>query len=129
MAPESDCSVSGLAAGDEAVLETPGRQGVWVALDHATLGAILDAHERSDLEDIAFLLARGRMIRVRNGTRVEVLGLSEDSAKICIRNGPQRGVEVWAQREFVRRVRVLPRYNFLYARTIRERAGPEVDRG
>jgi len=108
----SDRDASGLGVGNEAALESPGSKSTWVALDGETLDAMLDAQERNDLEEVAFLLARRRVIRIRNGTRVEVLRPQDTSIKVYIRNGPNRGVEAWVQREFVRGVRVMPGYDF-----------------
>jgi hypothetical protein len=105
-----DQNASRLAPGDEAVLESPGSKSTWASLDRETLDAMINAEERNDLEEVAFLLARKRLIPIRNGTRVEVLGPPDTSIKVYIRNGPHRGVEAWVQCDFIRRTRARPRY-------------------
>jgi hypothetical protein len=91
-----------LAVGDEAILESPSGTGVWLAVDDASWDAILDAQERMDLEDITLLLARGKVVQERNGTRVEVLSTPDYSVRVCIRDGSHQGVNAWVQRGFLR---------------------------
>jgi hypothetical protein len=92
-----------LAVGDEAILEFRGCKGVWLALDDESWDAVRDAEQRRDLEEVAFLLARGRIIQEPNGTRVDVLRTPDYLVRVRIRNGVHRNFEAWVQRSCVRR--------------------------
>jgi hypothetical protein len=96
-------SLPALHKGDVAVLELPGGNGVWLAIDDESYESMLDAENRKDSAEMDTLMGDGKVIREPNGTSVKVIGTSAFSLKVRILGGLRQGSEVWVQREFVRR--------------------------
>jgi hypothetical protein len=95
-----------LLVGDEGVLDYPGRPGVdvvFLAVADDAWDPMTEALIRGDLEEVDILIARGKVIRERVGTRVKVIGSSFTARKVRIRDGAHPGAEAWVETEFVRR--------------------------
>lgn len=93
---------SSLNVGDEATLQLPGATAVFLALDDESWDKMIDAENAKDLEEIALLMAKGKVIREVVGTRVKVIQNAVLSRKVRIREGDNPGVEAWIQAEFVK---------------------------
>lgn len=89
------------AKGEEGVLSLAGAGHVFIAVDDDAWDAMIDAENARDVEEIALLMAKGKVIREAVGTRVKVLERRITSTKVRVRDGNNPGAEGWIQYDFV----------------------------
>ena len=74
---------------------------VCLCVDDKAWNDLLDAENKGDIQEIALMVAKGKVALVPRGTRVKCVETGVLSLKLRVSEGLSAGVEGWLQREFV----------------------------
>jgi hypothetical protein len=93
------------AVGDVAALDTGTTRPVLAALDHESVGALVDMRTGAIQLGVSGLMANpDRYLELEAGTKARVLAYANEDreAKVRIVDGPSAGREVWVPRRWLR---------------------------
>jgi hypothetical protein len=95
----------GHAVGDEASVDTGTTRPVLVALDHESVGALVDMRTGAIQIGVSSLMTnQDKYLELEAGTRVRVLAYANEDreAKVRILDGPSANQDVWVPRRWLR---------------------------
>ena len=93
------------AVGDNATLDTSLEWPVLVALDHDSVGALVDMQSgAADVGVTSLVNNNGRILEIETGTRIRILELTNKSreARVRILDGPWESRIVWVPADWIR---------------------------
>lgn len=97
-----------LLPGDMVVLERPGGEDVYLAMDVATIGSMVEALQSANRESIHTMVKAGKVIVVPNGTTAKVVEAVTSSKRVQIMARPHYGSQAWLPTTDVRPRRPVP---------------------